>query len=204
MERSNQNPFVKICGITNLDDAMMAIKFGADGLGFVFAPSKRRIQPENAREIIKVLPPFITTFGVFMDQTVKNLEELVVRVGVDVVQLHGSETPEDCLQVTKRVVKRIPVTFKDTQETLINQMKLFRVSAFLLDPGAGEGRVFNWDKGRNIPFPLIVAGGLKPDNVRKAVQILKPYGVDVSSGVEKTPGRKDPDKVKRFIEEAKC
>lgn len=202
--RSYYSPFVKICGITNLDDAIMAIKSGADGLGFVFAPSKRRIQPEVAREIIKYLPPFITTFGVFMDQTVKSLEEMVVRAGVDVVQLHGSETPEDCHQITKRVIKRIPVTFKDTRDTLINQMKLFRVSAFLLDPGAGDGQGFNWEKGRNIPFPLIVAGGLRPDNVQKAVKIIKPYGVDVSSGVEKTPGRKDPDKVKRFIEEAKC
>jgi phosphoribosylanthranilate isomerase len=199
-----KNTKVKICGVTNLDDALMAAEFGADALGFVFAPSKRKITPEKANEIIKKLPPFVVTFGIFMDE-----EEDVVRYmsdlsGIDIVQLHGKESSSYCRQMTKRVVKRIQVVDDDTKETIMNRMKPYNVSAFLFDPGAGEGKVFDWEKAVEIDQPIIIAGGLNPENVKEVVQRLNPYGVDVSTGVESEPGKKDPKKVKRFIEEVKC
>ncbi len=192
---------VKICSITNLEDACIAIEYGADALGFIFTKSTRQIQPEKAKHIIGQLTPFVTSVGVFMDDPLKYVEEVALFTGINIVQLHGNESPDYCQKLKKRVIKRIHVQKEDTKESLIQKMRLYSVSAFLLDPGSGSGKTFNWNIAKKIDFPLIIAGGLNPENVGQAVKLLRPYGVDVSSCVEKILGKKDPAKIKRFIEE---
>jgi phosphoribosylanthranilate isomerase len=194
---------VKICGMTNIDDALMAAALGADALGFIFAPSKRRITPEMAKEIIKELPPFITTVGVFMDEKLDMVNELADYTGIDVVQLHGNESPEYCTAIKKKLIKRIFVIDVDITEMLVARAKKYSVSAYLLDPGAGSGKIFDWHVARGIELPLIVAGGLTPDNVKDVTTLVRPYGVDVVSGVEESSGKKDREKVKKFIEEVR-
>ena len=192
---------VKICSITNMEDACMAVEYGADALGFIFTKSPRQIPPEKAKHIIQQLTPFVTTVGVFMDDPLKFVEEIALFTGIDVVQLHGSESPDYCQKIRKRIIKRMNIQRDDTKETLIEKMQSYSVSAFLLDPGGGSGKTFDWKIAKGIDFPLIIAGGLNPENVGQVMKILRPYGVDVSSGVEKTLGKKDSEKVKRFIEE---
>lgn len=194
---------IKICGVMNVEDAMMIVELGADALGFVFAPSTRGISPEVAKDIIKRIPPFITTVGVYMNAKIDEVNQITEYTGIDVIQLHGNEPPEYCTKLQKKLIKRISVCDNDTNEILVSRMVKYRVSAYLLDPGAGSGKIFNWEKAVGIDLPLIIAGGLTPDNVKYVVKLLKPYGVDVSSGVEQFPGRKDKNKAKRFIEEVR-
>jgi len=194
---------IKICGITNPDDARTAIELGADAIGFVFAPSKRRIEPEQAREIIYSIAPFVTTVGVFMDQRIQEVRRIARRTGIDVVQLHGVEPPSFCAALDIRVIKRICVNHGATTELLAHAMKRYCVSAFLLDPGAGSGNTFDWEIAQGINRPIIIAGGLDPDNVGRVVRALHPYGVDVSSGVEHSPGIKKKEKIKCFIKEVR-
>ncbi len=199
---------IKICGITNKEDALAAISFGTDALGFVFYPkSPRAVEPETVKEIICALPPFVTTVGVFVDTPKTEIEHLCYVTGLDIVQFHGSELPEDC-HVTGKTIKAIRV--KDLSDLdVLNRYTT--VSAFLLDtysdkaPG-GTGQIFNWDiaveakKYSNI----ILAGGLTPDNIEEAIKIVQPYGVDVSSGVEGSiKGKKDHAKLELFIKRAK-
>lgn len=193
---------IKICGITNKKDAMMVSNFGADAIGFVFAESKRRITPEKAKTIIKELPPFITTVGIFVDEKLKEINRIIEFTSLDAVQLHGNETREYCDKVNRKVIKGIQVTKDDTKESLLNKMRNYSVSAFILDPGKGSGKTFNWKIARDIDKPIIIAGGLSPENVKQVIQELNPYGVDVSTGVEKDYGKKDKEKVKKFITEA--
>ncbi|MCJ7813455.1 phosphoribosylanthranilate isomerase [bacterium] len=203
VECMDQNVKIKICGITLLEDAFMATALGADALGFVFARSKRHISLSEARKIISRLPAFVTAVGVFMNQSFEDVRRIADETGIDVIQLHGSETPEYCEQLDRPIIKRFAVQLDDTAAMLASRMKTYTVAAYLLDPGAGEGKVFDWEKAVGLDFRLIIAGGLTHDNVRQVIQLVKPYGVDVSSGVERSPGRKDREKMKRFIEEVK-
>lgn len=203
MGTSARKTKIKICGITSVEDGLMAAQLDVDALGFVFAPSKRVIHPQKAREIIKRLSPFITTVGVFMDAKLEEVKQISEYTKVDVIQLHGAESPAYCRRFGKRVIKRIAVRDGDTTESLIHKMEKYSVSAYLLDPGAGSGQTFDWEKAVGIHLPLIIAGGLTPENVQNVVRILRPYGVDVSSGVERSPGKKDGGKVKKFIEGVK-
>jgi len=199
---------VKICGITNLDDAMAAVDFGADALGFVFfRESPRCIKHADAGKIIKKLPPFITTIGVFVDEKPEQIEKIVTMTGIDVIQLHGNESPEWC-NLSRRMIKAIRVKSLESLDPLIHYKD--RVSAFLLDTFTpdifgGTGQIFNWDIATYAKQfgRIILAGGLTPDNVVKAVRRVQPYGVDVSSGVESEKGKKDHKKMKIFIEKAK-
>jgi phosphoribosylanthranilate isomerase len=197
---------VKICGITNPDDALAAVEYGADALGFVFyEKSPRYITPETAAHIIKVLPPFITTVGVFVDETKKKINEIIHVAGLNIVQLHGDESQEMCANWS-RVVK----AFRIKEFTDLERLRDFNVSAYLLDaydpdlPG-GTGQVFNWDIALEATKfgKVILAGGLNPDNIARAVTRVRPYAVDVSSGVEKTKGKKDMYKMKLLIERTK-
>ena len=199
---------VKICGITNLDDAMAAVDFGADALGFVFfKKSPRYISPANAKKIIKKLPPFISTAGVFVNENKKNIEKIVLQTGINIIQLHGDETPKAC-NLSKPVIKAIRVKSIENLE-LVSKYK-DKVSAFLLDTYTpevfgGTGQIFNWDiavEARQFGR-VILAGGLMPENIEKAVRFVHPYAVDVSSGVEAEKGKKDHRKMKFFIERAK-
>jgi len=197
---------VKICGITNVDDALAASDLGVDALGFVFyRESPRHVSPDQAREIIRRLPSFITTVGVFVDMPPGEVEAIMCHASLDVAQLHGHELPEAC-ELARRVIKAIRV--KELSD--LEPLKHYRVSAFLLDTYTqeffgGTGQIFNWDIALDAKQygKIIVAGGLNPDNVAKAVQWVRPYGVDVSSGVEERKGKKDHRKMGLFIERAK-
>lgn len=199
---------VKICGITNLEDAEAAVESGADALGFVFFKnSPRYIRPEKASAIIRSLPSFVLSVGVFVNEKRQDLEAILSSTGIDIVQLHGDETPEMC-NLSRRIVKAIRVKSLNSLAPLEEFRN--RVSAFLLDtytPNAlgGTGTIFNWDIAAEAKQfgRVILAGGLTPDNVAAAVGHVRPYAVDVSSGVELQKGKKDHDKVKRFIEQAK-
>jgi len=197
---------VKICGITNVDDALAASDVGVDALGFVFhKESPRHVSPDQAREIVRRLPAFITTVGVFVDMPLGEVEAIMHHASLDVIQLHGHELPEACV-LGRRVIKAIRVKELSDLEPLKN----YRVSAFLLDTYTqesfgGTGQIFNWDIALDAKQfgKIILAGGLNPDNVDKAVRWVKPYGVDVSSGVEERKGKKDQGKMRLFIERAK-
>jgi len=200
------NPKVKICGITTAEDASVAVRYGADALGFVFfAGSPRAVQDQDAARIIRELPAFVTTVGVFVDERADRVNEIALHCGLDVVQLHGSESPEYCEKIEKRVVKAFRVRDWQSVDPVVN----YRVSAILLDTyvkGAfgGTGRTFNWEIARKVgeTHPVILSGGLSPDNVTDAVRSVSPYAVDVSSGVESTADkrRKDPEKIRVFME----
>lgn len=199
---------IKICGITNSEDAFAAINYGADALGFVFYPeSPRAIMPEEAKKIISLLPPFVTTIGVFVNQPKKELEEIVNLTGIDAVQLHGSEPPEFC-DLSNKVIKAIRV--KELSDLrLLSHYK--NISAFLLDTYSqdtigGTGRIFNWEIAVEAKKfgKIILAGGLTPENIEEAIHLVQPYAVDVASGVEgEKKGRKDHKKLKLFIERAR-
>lgn len=199
---------IKICGITNLEDAKAALDFGADALGFVFfRESPRAISPQRAASIISKLPVFTATVGVFVDQPGDEIQKIINETGIDIVQLHGDESPESC-RLLRRVIKGIRVKSLESLEPLKSYRDL--VSAFLLDtfaphmPG-GTGQVFNWDiaiEAKNFGR-IILAGGLTPENISEAIRRVNPYAVDVSSGVELVKGKKDHQKMKLFIERAR-
>lgn len=199
---------IKICGLTNFDDASAAIDLGADALGFVFfRESPRNISPEKAAAIITKLPVFTTTVGVFVNAPREEILKIVSQTGVSVIQLHGEESPEACL-LTRKVIKGIRIKSIESLEPLKRYQGL--VSAFLLDTYAphtlgGTGQVFNWDIALEAKIfgRVILAGGLTPENILEAIRLVKPYAVDVSSGVELEKGKKDHQKMKLFIERAK-
>ncbi|MBC8228174.1 phosphoribosylanthranilate isomerase [bacterium] len=198
---------VKICGITNLDDALAAVEFGADAIGFVFVPNTPRyIESAKAAEIIARLPPFVTTVGLFVNDSQEHIKQIANQCKLNVLQLHGQESPDFCLQFNRKVIKAFRV--KD-QESLTVLPK-YTVSAYLLDTYVkgtmgGTGVTFDWRLALDAKKygPVILAGGLNPENVAKAIQQVRPYGVDVSSGVEAEPGKKDHGKIKDFIAAAK-
>lgn len=198
---------VKICGITSVTDALIAVEAGADALGFVFhADSPRNVTPETAAGIIDALPPFVQAVGLFVNRDSGFVNEAAVRCRLDLVQLHGDEPPQLCDAVERRVIK----AFRVRDSASIEPIRHYRVAAYLLDawsPAAygGTGHTFNWEIAKRVKSfgPLILAGGLTPDNVAEAVATVEPYAVDVSSGVESAPGRKDPALVREFIRRAK-
>ncbi len=199
---------VKICGITNHDDAKAAVECGADALGFVFfKKSPRYISLRDAASVIKTLPSFIVSVGVLVNEPAGDTERVVSETGIDIIQLHGEEPPEMC-RFSRRVIKAIRVKSLESLAPL--ESYRHAVSAFLLDTYApdilgGTGRIFNWDIAVEAKQfgRVILAGGLTSDNVADAVKYVKPYAVDVSSGVEIGKGKKDHKKMRLFIERAK-
>ncbi len=197
---------VKICGIRDISTALFAIENGADALGFVFAESKRKINPEAAGEIIRELPGEVLKVGVFVNETKATIEEIANVSGINVIQLHGDETPEFCSSFSLPVIKALSVGSPDD----LSQLDEFSCEYILLDSPKGKyrggnGVSFDWSILNN-PLQdkkMILAGGLNPENVGEGIKAANPYMVDVSSGVE-TEGKKDPEKIKRFIENAKC
>jgi phosphoribosylanthranilate isomerase len=200
---------VKICGITNVEDGMAAAEAGADALGFIFYQQSPRYVPiEKAVTVIRDLPPMIVKVGVFVDAQ----EDVVIRAirecGLNLLQFHGSESPEYCVQFGLMSMKAFQI--RDAQS--LTRLTDFKTDAWLLDayaPGklGGTGQRFNWDlaiEARKLGRPIFLAGGLTLENVAEAVRHVEPYAVDVSSGVEASPGKKDHGKVKAFIEAAKA
>ncbi len=193
---------VKICGITRLADALEAVRLGADALGFNFWPgSRRHVTPAAARDILRRLPPLVTAVGVFVNQPEEEIRAAAAASGVQVLQLHGDETPELCARLPLPVVKAVPA---DRAQD-VDRLRAYGAAAILLDtPTAGfggSGRVFDWSLADGIPsaLPVILAGGLLPENVADAVRRLRPYAVDVASGVESSPGVKDAGRMARFV-----
>lgn len=203
MAKSNRPVKVKVCGTTRLKDALLAVECGADAIGFIFyKKSPRYVTPTEAKEIGSQLPPFVHRVGVFVNETADKINRIVVRCGLDAVQLHGDEPPAFCKKIKCRVIKAVRV--KDAAS--LKAMSRYAVDGFLLDTykadqWGGTGKVFDWDLALRAKKygPVILAGGLNARNVKAAIQKVKPFAVDVSSGVEQSPGKKDPKKVKAFL-----
>ena len=200
--------WTKICGITNEQDALAAAQFGADALGFIFAPSPRRISPEKARRIIKALPPLVQTVGVFVDQELGEVSSVAEMCGLDILQFHGSESVEYCHHFNQRVIKAIrlrsPQDLKDLAK-YNGVVQALLLDTYLPDKVGGTGMTFNWQwavKARKYGR-IILAGGLSPENVAAAISKVKPYGVDASSSLEQSPGVKDHEKIMQFIAEVR-
>jgi phosphoribosylanthranilate isomerase len=197
--------FVKICGVTSEADALLCVSLGADAVGFIFAPSARQVSVQLAGDIAKRLPPEILTVGVFRDEAPQRVVEKVQRAGLGAAQLHGHESSQE----TAWVRARLPLVIKafPAGDRTIGRFAEFGADYLLIDganPGSGE--VFDWRLAEGVADPsrLIVSGGLEPLNVAQAVAHLRPYGVDVSTGVESAPGRKDPLMVRDFIVNARA
>lgn len=196
---------IKICGITNLEDALLAAELGADALGFIFyPPSPRKVAPEEARAIIGQLPPFVSTVGVFVDEDAALVNKLAARLGLDWVQLHGQESPEYCRTLERRVIKG----FRIKDNSSLADLAAYRgaAQALLLDTykkgkTGGTGETFDWRLANEArPYgPIILAGGLTPENVAQAIATARPQAVDVASVVEVAPGKKDPEKLRKFF-----
>jgi phosphoribosylanthranilate isomerase len=197
--------FVQICGITSEEDALLAVAMGADAVGFVFAPSSRQMQPVQAYDIVRRLPPDVLTVGVFRDELPQRVVDIVHQVGLKAAQLHGHESPADTAFVRERVgwvLKAFPAG-----SSALDRVHEYRADAVLIDSATpGSGQVFDWALADGAPLDrrVVLAGGLNPDNVADAIHRVQPWGVDVSTGVERSPGRKDPRKVKDFIERARA
>lgn len=200
---------VKICGITNFEDAQTAVLAGCDMLGFVFyEKSPRYIRPDRAGDIISGLPGEVEKVALFVNEQKKTVIDILNQIKeIDILQFHGDETPDYCNAFNKRIIKAIRVKNKDS----IKQMASYNVNFFLLDAFkkdvyGGTGENFEWKLAKDAKaynVPIILSGGLNPENVKEAIELVEPYAVDVSSGVEISPGRKDPELIKRFIQVVK-
>ncbi len=202
---------VKICGITNVEDAAAAVEAGADALGFVlYRKSPRYIEPALARQIIMSLPPLVIPVGVFVDEDQQVVRDLMDSCGLALAQLHGNESAIYCKEVGRTVLKALRVKDRSTFLALAEFRGRAGVRGFILDAFSdevygGTGQVIDWQLAAEAAkvASILLAGGLTPDNVEKAIQVVQPYGVDVSSGVERAPGKKDHEKVRAFIRAAK-
>lgn len=197
---------VKFCGITEKEDAIRAVKLGTDALGFIFAPSPRQISMEKARCIIKAIPPFVKTVGVFVNEKTNIIREHINYCGLDLVQLHGDESPEICRELKPYSVK----AFRIKDDSSLQKCTEYQanVRALLLDTYAadkvgGTGKTFDWQlavKIRETGIPVILSGGLGPSNIQEAIRLVRPYAVDVNSGVEERPGKKSYALMKEMME----
>jgi phosphoribosylanthranilate isomerase len=199
---------IKICGITNVDDALMAVELGADALGFIFYPkSPRYIKVREAANICNALPPFVTKVGVFVDELEYEIEKALGECLLTALQFHGEEPPGFCQKFAAKSIKAVRMR----DEASLRMAAEYDVDALLLDTyteseRGGTGKAFDWSlavKAKEIGPPIILSGGLTPQNVQEAIRKVEPYAVDVSSGVEREPGRKDPEKLRRFMEQVK-
>jgi phosphoribosylanthranilate isomerase len=204
---------VKICGITNVDDALLAAECGADAIGFVFAESPRKIDVAEAAEIAGSVPPFIARVGVFVNAPQKTVTEALTSF-LDCVQLHGEESVSVCESLAKRHgSNRIIKVFRVREmadlgvlDEYVGVAGMFHLDTRVPDAAGGTGRTFDWRvavEAKRWGKPIVLSGGLTPDNVAEAVAQVKPYAVDASSGVERAPGKKDPEKVRNFVKRAK-
>lgn len=193
--------FVKICGTTSEEDALLAVAMGADAVGFVFAPSSRQVAPGLVRDIVRRLPPEVLTVGVFRDEAPERVVDVVRKTGLRAAQLHGRETPAQ----TTWIHARVPVVFKAfaaDDPGIARALDHGADAVFVDSPVPGSGKVFDWALTAGVPpgvRRLVLAGGLHAENVGAAIDQVHPWGVDVSTGVEAAPGRKDPRLLRAFV-----
>jgi phosphoribosylanthranilate isomerase len=197
--------WVKICGVTSEQDALLAVAMGADAVGFVFAPSPRQMRPNDVQAIVRRLPPEILTVGLFRDERAQRVVDVINQTKLKAVQLHGHESREDCGYVSVRV----PIFIKAfaAGDRRLERAEDYGADIILLDaPSPGSGKVFDWKLAEGAPRSrrLVLAGGLDAGNVADAIRTVHPWGVDVSSGVESAPGKKDPMKIRAFVQAAKA
>jgi len=192
---------IKVCGITNLDDALAACRLGADALGFVLAPSPRQVSPEQARAIIAALPPLVSTVGVFVNASLVEVSELRRFCGLDWVQLHGGEDEDQAAALGRRVIKALRVSAERVPDAAAYPGCSLLLDTYHPQAVGGTGQTFDWGLAQGIARerPIILAGGLTPDNVNRAIKQVQPFAVDVSSGVEKEKGVKDHERIASFI-----
>jgi len=202
---------IKICGITNVEDADVAVKAGADALGFVmYRKSPRWVEPAVARSIIAGLPPFMLSVGVFVNEEAERVRTFMDECGFVLAQLHGDESAAYCQNLGRPVLKALRLKDRGTFLALAEFQGRANVRGFLIDAFSdrsygGTGQMADWTLAQEVArsAPVILAGGLNPANVAGAIRMVRPYGVDVSSGVEKSPGKKDHHKLTAFIEAAR-
>lgn len=198
--------FVKICGTTSEEDALLSVALGADALGFIFTASPRQVTAERVSDIVKRLPPEVMTVGVFRNETTSRILDFVMKSGVRGVQLHGMEGPEVVEELRSKLPLFIIKAFGASNPGL-RKANEFRADAVLIDaPSPGSGQVFDWRLAEGVPDRerVILAGGLTADNVGEAIETVHPWGVDVVTGVEASRGVKDPAKLRAFITNAKA
>ena len=202
---SQKVAFIKVCGITNAGDARVAADAGADAVGLIFAESPRRVDVEEARRISKALPENIIRVGVFVDEEPKEVLRISHEVGLDLAQLHGDETPETVTDLRESGVK-VMKALRVRDAASLEAWDGYEVDLFLLDAHSerargGTGERFDWAVAKSVRGRdnIVVSGGLGPENVRKAVEFFVPYGVDASSSLEDEPGRKNGERVRRFV-----
>lgn len=200
---------IKICGITNKQDAVEASKLGVDMLGFVcYQKSKRFVEPKIIKDIANELPPYLAKVGVFVDEDQKKVFEIAEDCSLDILQFHGDESPDYCaaLKDSYKVIKAFRIKDKSSFKGINDyNVDFFMLDAYSPDAKGGTGKSFDWKLMEEFEFlrPVILSGGLSPDNVEEAIIEFAPYGVDVSSGVEKSPGKKDLVKMKKFVEKVR-
>lgn len=195
---------IKICGITRPEDGVMAAEQGADAIGLVFyPPSVRHVEIEQAAEIAAAIPPLVSVVGLFLDASAAQVEDVLSAVPIDLLQFHGGESAEFCQQFSRRYIKSVGMAGGDPAAVAAEHP---RALALLLDghaPGAagGSGHAFDWGRKLPVSHRIILAGGLHPENVREAIETIRPWAVDCSSGVESAPGIKDSSKIAAFTKE---
>jgi phosphoribosylanthranilate isomerase len=200
-------PRVKICGITRSEDGLAAAAAGADAIGLVFAESPRRVTPAQAQAIVRALPPFIKVVGLFVDAADAEIKEVLRQVPLDLIQFHGRESPEQCRAAGRPFIKAIAM--QAGKDIAVEAARYAEAAGLLFDAyhpvlAGGSGETFDWARvPRDLPQPVILAGGLTPENVAAAVRAVRPYAVDVSSGVEVNKGIKSAEKIVAFIRNAK-
>ncbi len=200
-------PRIKICGITSIEDGLAATRLGADALGFVFyTESPRFVKPDQVRAIVAALPPFISTVGLFVNEEAARVVEIMTRCGLDIAQLHGDIAVDELPFEERRIIRALRVR----DEASLEGVGRIKDATILLDTYVkgrmgGTGETFDWSLAARVAKTrrVVLAGGLTPENVAEAIRTVRPYGVDVSSGVEMSPGRKDSEKIAAFIRNAR-
>jgi phosphoribosylanthranilate isomerase len=197
---------VKICGITEKEDALSAVELGVDALGFIFASSPRQVTPEGARRIIEGIPPFIKTVGVFVNEDLNRIREHIDYCGLDLVQLHGEESPDVCRDLMPCTIKALRIKDESSLSNATayhSTVRALLLDTFAKDKAGGTGKTFDWqlaNKIKNAGIPVILSGGLGPTNILDAIEMVKPYAVDVNSGVEESPGKKSIRKMEELMD----
>jgi phosphoribosylanthranilate isomerase len=198
---------VKICGITAYEEASIAVELGVDALGFIFAESPRQIAPQKARAIIREIPPFVKTVGVFVNETPDVIRGITHHCGLDLVQLHGNESPDLCLSLMPCAIKALKIKDESSSRTgmaYYGTVRALLLDTYVKDKAGGTSKTFDWKlavKIKKLQMPIILSGGLGPSNIREAIRTVEPYAVDVNSGVEERPGKKSPGLMKELMRE---